>query len=81
MEYKLFAVRVFVTDWKRAIRFYSETLGMTIAYQSDEMGGRRWPPTKGSSPSSGSIRPMRKVQQERASSRRNLSARRSPPTR
>jgi hypothetical protein len=25
VEYKLSAVRVFVTDWERAIRFYSET--------------------------------------------------------
>ena len=23
MEYKLFAVRVFITDWERAIRFYT----------------------------------------------------------
>ena len=38
MEYKLFAVRVFVTDWDRAIRFYSETLGMPIAFRSDEIG-------------------------------------------
>ena len=30
MEYKLFAVRVFVADWDRAIRLYSETLGMTL---------------------------------------------------
>ena len=47
MEYKLFAVRVFVTDWKRAIRFYSETLGMTIAYQSDEMGWAQMAPGEG----------------------------------
>jgi len=38
VEYKLFAVRVFVTDWDRAIRFYSETLGMPIAFRSDEIG-------------------------------------------
>ena len=47
MEYKLFAVRVFVTDWKRAIRFYSETLGMTIAYQSDELGWAQMAPGEG----------------------------------
>jgi catechol 2,3-dioxygenase-like lactoylglutathione lyase family enzyme len=40
VEYKLFAVRVFVTNWERAIRFYSETLGMAIAYQSDEHHAR-----------------------------------------
>ena len=38
MEYKLFAVRVFVTDWDRAIHFYSETLGMPVAFRSDEIG-------------------------------------------
>ncbi len=38
MEYRLSVVRVFVTDWERAIRFYSETLGMAVAYRSDEMG-------------------------------------------
>jgi hypothetical protein len=47
VEYKLFAVRVFVTDWKRAIRFYSETLGMTIAYQRDEMGWAQMAPGEG----------------------------------
>ena len=29
MEYKLTAVRVFVTGWTRAFRFYLDTLGMT----------------------------------------------------
>jgi lactoylglutathione lyase len=38
LNYKLFAVRVFVTDWERAIRFYTETLGMPIAFRSDETG-------------------------------------------
>ena len=47
MEYKLFAVRVFVTDWERAIRFYSETLGMAIAYRSDEMGWAQMAPGEG----------------------------------
>jgi predicted enzyme related to lactoylglutathione lyase len=47
VEYKLFAVRVFVTDWKRAIRFYSETLGMAIAYRSDEMGWAQMAPGEG----------------------------------
>jgi len=47
VEYKLFAVRVFVTDWERAIRFYSKTLGMTIAYQNDEMGWAQMAPGEG----------------------------------
>ena len=38
MQYKLTAVRVFVTDWDRAIRFYSETLEMPVAYRSDQTG-------------------------------------------
>ena len=47
VEYKLFAVRVFVTDWERAIRLYSETLGMAIAYRSDEMGWAQMAPGEG----------------------------------
>lgn len=38
MDYELFIVRVFVTDWDRALRFYTETLGIPTAYRSDEMG-------------------------------------------
>ncbi len=38
MECKLFAVRVFVSDWDRAIRFYTETLGIAANFRSDEMG-------------------------------------------
>jgi predicted enzyme related to lactoylglutathione lyase len=38
MGYKLFAVRIFVTDWDRAIRFYTETLGMRATYRNDEIG-------------------------------------------
>ena len=38
MEYKLYAVRVFVTDWDRAIRFYAETLQMPVAYRNDKIG-------------------------------------------
>jgi predicted enzyme related to lactoylglutathione lyase len=38
-EYKLAYVRVFVSDFERAVRFYSETLGMTPGFRSDEM---RW---------------------------------------
>ena len=38
MDYKLYVVRVFVTDWERAIRFYTETLGIPAAFRCDEMG-------------------------------------------
>ena len=38
MEYRLFVVRVFVRDWDRAIRFYTETLGIPTTFRSDEMG-------------------------------------------
>ena len=44
MEYRLFAIRVFVTDWHRAIRFYSETLGMAIAYRDDAAGWAQMAP-------------------------------------
>lgn len=38
MEFKLYALRIFVTDWERAIRFYTETLGIPMNYRSDELG-------------------------------------------
>ena len=38
MDYKLFAVRVWVSDWARAIEFYEKTLEMRFAFRSDEMG-------------------------------------------
>ena len=38
MEYKLTTVRVFVTDWERAIRFYTETLEMSAVFRDDEHG-------------------------------------------
>ncbi len=38
LAYRLDLVRVFVTDWARAIRFYTETLGMPTTFRSDEMG-------------------------------------------
>ena len=38
MDYKLFAVRVWVTDWDRALRFYTETLGIPTTFCSDDLG-------------------------------------------
>ena len=38
MDYKLRALRIFVTDWDRALRFYSETLGMRVEFAGSEMG-------------------------------------------
>ena len=38
IHYKLFAVRVFVSDWDRALEFYTETLGIETTLRSDEMG-------------------------------------------
>lgn len=38
MSYRLIVVRVFVRDWPRALRFYTETLGIPVAFRSDEMG-------------------------------------------
>ena len=37
MEYRLFAVRVFVTDWQRAIDFYTKTLGIATTFESAEI--------------------------------------------
>ena len=61
MQYKLFAVRVFVTDWQRAIRFYADTMGIPVAYRngvrvsSGPAGHRR----RSARSSSVSIRPIR----------------------
>ena len=38
MKCKLYAVRVFVTDWERALRFYTETLGIPTTYRSNDIG-------------------------------------------
>ena len=38
MDYKLYVVRVFVSDFERALTFYTEKLGMGVAFRSDEMG-------------------------------------------
>ena len=38
MEYRLYAVRVFVTDWERAIKFYTQTLGIATTFENAEMG-------------------------------------------
>lgn len=37
-EFTLRVVRVFVTDWERAVRFYTQTLGIPASFRSDEMG-------------------------------------------
>jgi len=38
LEYALSLVRVFVTDFDRAVRFYAETLEMPLAMRDDEAG-------------------------------------------
>ena len=38
MDYELNAVRVFVTDFDRALAFYTESLGMRAAFASAETG-------------------------------------------
>ena len=38
MDYKLYAVRVFVTDWDRAFSFYSKTLEMSVRFAGPEIG-------------------------------------------
>ena len=38
MDYRLYAVRVFVRDWDAAVRFYTETLGIPLAFRNDDIG-------------------------------------------
>jgi len=38
MGFELAVVRIFVSDWERALRFYTETLGIPASYRSDEYG-------------------------------------------
>ncbi len=38
MNFELRVLRIFVTDWERAIRFYTETLGIPTTFRGDEMG-------------------------------------------
>jgi len=38
VRYRLAFVRVFVTDWERALRFYTESLGMPIMFRDDDLG-------------------------------------------
>jgi predicted enzyme related to lactoylglutathione lyase len=38
VDYKLYGVRAFVTDWEKTLEFYSETLGMPIAFAGPEAG-------------------------------------------
>jgi predicted enzyme related to lactoylglutathione lyase len=38
MEYKLYTVRVYVTNWERSLEFYSKTLDMPVLFAGPEMG-------------------------------------------
>ena len=38
MDFELSSIRVFVTDWERALAFYSETLGMPVSFAGAERG-------------------------------------------
>lgn len=38
MDYQLNVVRIFVKDWEKALAFYSETLGIPIAFAGPDMG-------------------------------------------
>jgi catechol 2,3-dioxygenase-like lactoylglutathione lyase family enzyme len=38
MDYKLSVVRIFVTDWDRALNFYTETLEMALSFRDDAIG-------------------------------------------
>jgi predicted enzyme related to lactoylglutathione lyase len=38
MDFRLIVARVFVRDWPRAVAFYRDTLGIPVAYESEEFG-------------------------------------------
>ncbi|MEM7412150.1 MAG: VOC family protein [Myxococcota bacterium] len=38
MQFKLNVVRIFVSNWERAIEFYTETLGIPAAFRDDDLG-------------------------------------------
>jgi len=38
MRYNLNLLRVFVTDWQRAVDFYTTLLEMPVSYRNDELG-------------------------------------------
>jgi lactoylglutathione lyase len=40
-DYALSVVRIFVTDWARAVRFYTETVGIPAVVRDDAMGWAR----------------------------------------
>ena len=35
---KLYAIRIFVDDWKRACEFYEQKLGLTLEFQDESFG-------------------------------------------
>lgn len=37
-SYRLYAVRIFVSDWTRALEFYAKTLEMPIAFADEQLG-------------------------------------------
>lgn len=47
VTYKLYAVRIFVTDWQRALEFYQKTLGMPVAFANEQMGWAELAPEGG----------------------------------
>ena len=38
MDYKLSAVRIYVTDWEKSLEFYSDVLEMPVVFAGAEMG-------------------------------------------
>ena len=38
MDCKLLLVRIFVSDWPRAVRFYTETLGLALSFADEKLG-------------------------------------------
>lgn len=38
LDYELYAVRIFVTDWEQALAFYADKLGMSVLFAGPEVG-------------------------------------------
>ena len=38
MKYRLYVVRIFVTDWAGALAFYKDKLGLQTTFENEEMG-------------------------------------------
>ena len=38
MDYKLYAVRIFTTDWNRSVAFYRDLVELNLKFDDESMG-------------------------------------------